>query len=160
MLPDRNLPKAARGPLEGARRLLADGRFDGDDTRTLWTSAGDDDLGLVRLRDLGDSTPVLDLRIRTRRRGRGAGSRAPARLTAYLCEEFRAIRRIEGTTGQDNEAMRRTSRRCGYVKEAHNRDGWPASDGTEVHDAIGCVILPRDWLAGTTTPPAWADEPT
>ncbi|MFE6907823.1 hypothetical protein [Streptomyces erythrochromogenes] len=59
------------------RRWGADGRFDGEDTA-----------GLVRLMDLGDGTPVFDLRIRTRNRGRGIGGRAPARLTAYLFAEF------------------------------------------------------------------------
>ncbi|MFJ7776132.1 hypothetical protein [Streptomyces yangpuensis] len=61
------------------RRRLADGSFDGDDTRTFWITDGDDDLGLVRLMDLGDSTPVFDLRIRTRYRGRGIGGHAVLR---------------------------------------------------------------------------------
>ncbi|MFE7187443.1 GNAT family N-acetyltransferase [Streptomyces erythrochromogenes] len=143
-----------------ARRWVADGRFDADDTRTFWISDGDDPLGLVRLMDLGDRTPVFDLRIRTRYRGRGVGGHALAWLTAYLFAEFPEIRRIEGTTRQDNAAMRRTFRRCGYVKEAHYRDGWPAADGSAVHDAVGYAILRRDWLAGTTTAPAWDDEPS
>ncbi|KOU39541.1 GCN5 family acetyltransferase [Streptomyces sp. WM6373] len=142
-----------------ARQWVADGRFDGDDTRTFWIGDGDDTLGLVRLMDLGDGTPVFDLRIRTRDRGRGVGGHALTWLTAYLFAEFPRILRIEGTTRQDNAAMRRTFRRCGYVKEAHYRDGWPGTDGT-VHDAVGYAVLRRDWLTGTTTPPAWHDEPS
>ncbi|KOU83136.1 GCN5 family acetyltransferase [Streptomyces sp. XY58] len=142
-----------------ARQWVADGRFDGDDTRTFWIGDGDDTLGLVRLMDLGDGTPVFDLRIRTRYRGRGVGGHALTWLTAYLFAEFPRILRIEGTTRQDNAAMRRTFRRCGYVKEAHYRDGWPGTDGT-VHDAVGYAVLRRDWLTGTTTPPAWHDEPS
>jgi RimJ/RimL family protein N-acetyltransferase len=42
-------------------------------------------------------------------------------MTGYLFTEFPGIRRIEGTTRADNHAMRRTFRRCGYVKEAHWR---------------------------------------
>ncbi|MFD5617219.1 GNAT family N-acetyltransferase [Streptomyces yangpuensis] len=141
------------------RSRLADGRFDGDDTRTFWITDGDDVLGLVRLMDLGDGTPVFDLRIRTRYRGQGVGGHALAWLTAYLFAEFPGIRRIEGTTRQDNTAMRRTFRRCGYVKEAHYRDGWPAADGSAVHDAVGYAILRRDWLTGTATLPTWDDEP-
>ncbi|MFJ9595408.1 GNAT family N-acetyltransferase [Streptomyces virginiae] len=144
---------------EQARRWVAEGRFDGDDTRTFWIGDGDDTLGLVRLTDLGDGTPVFDLRIRTRYRGRGVGGHALAWLTAYLFAEFPRILRIEGTTRQDNAAMRRTFRRCGYVKEAHYRDGWPGTDGT-LHDAVGYAVLRRDWLTGTTTPPAWHDEPS
>ncbi|KOU65916.1 GCN5 family acetyltransferase [Streptomyces sp. XY413] len=142
-----------------ARQWVADGRFDGDDTRTFWIGDGDDTLGVVRLMDLGDGTPVFDLRIRTRYRGRGVGGHALTWLTAYLFAEFPRILRIEGTTRQDNAAMRRTFRRCGYVKEAHYRDGWPGTDGT-VHDAVGYAVLRRDWLTGTTTPPAWHDEPS
>jgi len=69
------------------------------------------------------------------------------------------MRRIEGTTRQDNRAMRRLFLRCGYAKEAHYRDAWPAQDGT-IHDAVGYAILRRDWSAGTVTPPQWDDEAT
>ncbi|MFJ3975194.1 hypothetical protein [Streptomyces sp. NPDC090021] len=40
------------------RRLPADGRFDGDDTRPFRITDGAEVLGLVRLMDLGNSTPV------------------------------------------------------------------------------------------------------
>ncbi|MFI5545390.1 GNAT family N-acetyltransferase [Streptomyces sp. NPDC051815] len=142
-----------------ARQWIAEGRYCNDGNRTFWITAGGEDIGLVRLMDLGDSTPVFDLRIRTAHRGRGAGAHALDWLTRYLFTEFPGIRRIEGTTRRDNTAMRRTFLRCGYVKEAHYRDGWPSADGTAVHDAVGYAILRRDWLTGTTTLPAWDDEP-
>jgi hypothetical protein len=72
--------------------------------------------------------------------------------------ESPGIRRIEGTTRQDNQAMRRTFRKCGYVKEAHYRQAWPAPDGT-IRDAVGYAILRADWQAGSITPPDWDDEP-
>ncbi|MGW7435296.1 GNAT family N-acetyltransferase [Streptomyces sp. NPDC054849] len=142
-----------------AQRWVADGRYSGDGNRAFWITTGDDTLGLIRLMDVGDETPVFDLRIGSRYRGRGVGARALTWLTRYLFTEFPLIRRIEGTTRQDNVAMRRTFQRCGYVKEAHYRDGWPGTDGT-VHDAVGYAILRRDWLAGTATAPDWNDEDT
>ena len=113
-------------------------------------------VGLIRLLDLGDDTPLFDLRIRAASRGKGLGTSALRWLTGYLFNEFPSIRRIEGTTRQDNLAMRRTFRKCGYVKEAHYRQAWPSRDGT-VYDAVGYAILRSDWQAGTVTPPDWAD---
>jgi hypothetical protein len=44
--------------------------------------------------------------------------------------------------------------RCGYVKEAHYRQGWPDQDGV-VHDGIGHALLRQDRERGTTTPVDW-----
>lgn len=142
---------------EQARQWVSDGRYDSDENRAFWITSGHDSLGLIRLMDLGDDTPLFDLRIRSRYRGLGLGTRAVTWLTRYLFTEFPRIRRIEGNTRQDNVPMRRTFRRCGYVKEAHYRDAWPAAEGA-VHDAVGYAILRRDWLAGSTTAPDWNDE--
>ena len=120
--------------------------------------AGERD-GLVRLMDLCDDTPLFDLRIRSEHRGRGLGGQALPWLTRYVFTEFPQVQRFEGTTRQDNLAMRRTFQKCGYVKEAHYRDAWPTSDG-EVRDAVGYAILRRDWLSGSTTVPDWNDECT
>jgi hypothetical protein len=65
--------------------------------------------------------------------------------------------RVEGTTRQDNRAMRRAFQQAGYAKEAHYREAWPV-DGGEVYDAVGYAVLTRDWLAGATTTPEWHDE--
>ncbi|GGR89568.1 hypothetical protein Snoj_63040 [Streptomyces nojiriensis] len=59
---------------EQARQWAAEGRFDNAETRSFWIDGGGEALGLVRLMDLGDSTPVFDLRIRSRYRGRGIGA--------------------------------------------------------------------------------------
>ena len=91
-------------------------------------------------------------------RGRGIGTRALAWLTEHVFTTAAGASRIEGTTRQDNVAMRRLFRRGGYVKESHYRDGWPDPDGN-LHDAIGYAILRRDWLAGPTTVLRWDDEP-
>jgi RimJ/RimL family protein N-acetyltransferase len=101
---------------------------------------------------------MFDLRIRAAHRGQGLGTHALRWLTSYLFTEFPGIRRIEGTTRQDNHAMRRTFRTCGYVKEAHYRQAWSAPGGT-FYDAVGYAILRSDWNASTITPPQWDDEP-
>jgi RimJ/RimL family protein N-acetyltransferase len=137
---------------------VADGEYDSATERTFWITQQGDRAGLVHLWDLADPTPMFDLRVRAADRGRGIGSHAVTWLTAYIFSRFPQATRIEATTRQDNVAMRRAMLRAGYVKESHYRDAWPGEGGT-VHDAIGYAILRRDWLAGTTTPVRWDDEP-
>jgi RimJ/RimL family protein N-acetyltransferase len=142
------------------RQRVAAGDYDNNRTRAFWigTDTGTE-AGLIRLFDMGDDTPLFELRIRAAYRGMGLGSVALRWLTGYLFTEFPQVRRIEGTTRQDNRAMRRTFTRCGYVKEAHWRQAWAGRDGTR-YDAIGYAILRGDWETGTVTPPDWDDEPS
>lgn len=140
------------------RAGVAGGYYDGGSARTYWIVAGDERVGLIRLFDLGDATPMFDLRIRAAHRGQGIGGRALGWLTGHVFAAAPGAARIEGTTRQDNTAMRRAFRRAGWVKEAHYRDAWPASGGA-VYDAIGYAILRRDWESGTVTVPRWDDEP-
>ncbi|NUP82460.1 MAG: GNAT family N-acetyltransferase [Nonomuraea sp.] len=139
-------------------RRAAEGAYDNDESRTFWVMADGERAGLVRLQDLGDDTPMFDLRVGKAWRGRGIGTRAVAWLTGHLFTELPGITRIEGTTRQDNHAMRAAFRKNGYAKEAHYRESWPTPDGT-LRDAVGYAILRRDWLAGTVTLPDWHDEP-
>jgi RimJ/RimL family protein N-acetyltransferase len=118
-----------------------------------WVVDGDR-VGLVRLFDLDDGTPLFDLRVSSAARGRGAGTSAVRWLTGHVFTHY-GTNRIEGTTRDDNHAMRRVFTKAGYVKEAHYRDAWPAVDGT--HDSVGYAILRRDWETGVTTPVNWAD---
>jgi RimJ/RimL family protein N-acetyltransferase len=111
-------------------------------------------LGLVRLMDLDDGTPLFDLRVTAAARGRGVGEAAVRWLTAHVFTNYDTDR-IEGTTRQDNHAMRRVFAKTGYVKEAHYREAWPSAEGPR--DSIGYAILRRDWATGTTTPVNWAD---
>ncbi|MGP3914469.1 GNAT family N-acetyltransferase [Nonomuraea sp. 10N515B] len=149
---------AGRQDRETVLRFAAEGRYDDGETRTFWVLAAGERAGLVKLQDLADDTPMFDLRVRQAWRGRGLGAAAVAWLTGYLFTELPEVLRIEGTTRQDNHAMRAVFRKSGYAKEAHYREAWPAPDGTR-HDAVGYAILRRDWLSGTVTPPDWDDEP-
>jgi hypothetical protein len=75
-----------------------------------------------------------------------------------LDDDTHDVDRLEGTTRQDNVAMRRTFRAVGFVKEAHYGCGWPARDG-RLLDAVGYALLRTDWREGTTTLVDWDDEP-
>ena len=66
------------------------------------------------------------------------------------------VHRFEGQTREDNVAMRRTFLRCGWLKEAHYREGWPV-DGGEPLASVAYAILRRDWRSGTTTTFVWED---
>ncbi|GAA3706545.1 hypothetical protein GCM10022224_085120 [Nonomuraea antimicrobica] len=141
------------------RRRVEEGRYDDAENRTFWLLADGERAGLVRLFDLTDGTPMFDLRVGEAWRGRGLGTAAVRLLTSYVFTEFPEATRIEGSTRKDNVAMRVVFLRCGYVKESHYRESWPAPDGT-VHDSVGYAILRRDWQSGTVTLPDWDDEPT
>lgn len=152
----------SRPSRQTAEAWIAAGRFTGSGVRSFWIrTAGDAPAssaepakvaaGIVTLRDLGDPTPLFDLRLRSAYRGRGLGSAAVRWLTEYLFTEFQEIRRIEAHTRRDNIAMQHVLERCGYVREAHHRQAWPGSDGS-VHDSFGYAILRQDWQSGETTP--------
>jgi RimJ/RimL family protein N-acetyltransferase len=148
---------ARERPDEILQRIV-DGYYEAPDVRTFWIVLHEENVGMIRLFDLGDDTPMFDLRIGSAHRGKGFGSRALAWLTEYIFRSFPEVYRIEGTTRQDNEVMRRTFRACGFAKEAHYRDAWSGPDGRP-YDAVGYAILRRDWISGTVTIPRWNDEP-
>ncbi|MEW9554528.1 GNAT family N-acetyltransferase [Nonomuraea sp. NPDC050783] len=142
---------------ETVRRRAAEGGYDDASNRTFWILADGERAGLVRLQDLDEDTPMFDLRVRAAWRGRGIGTAAVGWLTRHVFTELPEVNRIEGTTRQDNHAMRAAFRRNGYAKEAHYRQAWPAPDGT-LRDAVGYAILRGDWLSGRVTAPDWDDE--
>lgn len=140
--------------------LVADrirqGYYDGAGSSTFWVFEAEQRLGLVRLTDLDDDTPMFDVRLRETARGRGVGTRVVSRVTGHVFSTYGHARRIEATTRQDNIAMRRVLERCGYVQEAHYRDAWPGPTN-EVHDAVGYAILRTDWSTGTAHA-SWRDD--
>lgn len=54
--------------------------------------------------------------------------------------------------------MRKTFVRCGWLKEAHYRDGWTVEGGEPVV-SVAYSILRRDWESGRTTTFVWDDLP-
>ncbi|MEX0869456.1 MAG: GNAT family N-acetyltransferase [Nitriliruptoraceae bacterium] len=136
---------------------LREGYYDGPGRATFLVTEGAQRVDLVRVEDLDDPTPTFDLRIASTHRGRGIGVAALRELARWVFDTHH-VERLEGTTRQDNVAMRRTFRSVGFVKEAHYRRGWPTPDG-RVLDAIGYALLRADWRDGTTTPVNWHDEP-
>jgi RimJ/RimL family protein N-acetyltransferase len=120
----------------------------GDDT--FWIVDDGATVGLVRLLDLDDiddgGNPLFDLRVTAAARGRGVGEAAVRWLTDHIFTNH-ATNRIEGTTREDNHAMRRVFDKTGYVQEAHYREAWPAPE--RVYDSVGYAILRRDWRSGT-----------
>lgn len=136
-----------------------DGGFDTSGDRECWWALhGGEQVGLLVIFDLGDPTPMFDLRIAARCRAKGYGTATLRWLTTRIFSRWSDKERIEATTRADNWAMRAVFARCGYAKEAHYRRAWSGVDGA--HDAVGYAILRSDWLTGMTTPVDWNDEPT
>jgi RimJ/RimL family protein N-acetyltransferase len=141
-----------------ARERILSGEFDGDHDRTYWIVAAAARIGMVHIEDLGNGSPLFDLRLRASHRGQGLGTAAVKWLTATVFDEFPDLNRLEATTRQDNVAMRRVLVKCGFTKEAHYRQEWPSENGLR-YDSIGYGILRGDWATGVTTPVNWDDGP-
>ena len=133
-----------RPSAEAVRERLAAGFYDGPDARTFWIVDGGERVGIVRLFDLGEDTPMFDLRLRAAYRGRGLGCAAVRWLTGHLFAELPHAHRVEATTRADNWAMRRVLDGCGYQQEAYYRQAWPLPDGTR-QDSVGYAVLRPEW---------------
>lgn len=103
-----------------------------------------------------DSIPLLDIKILSKYRGSGVGTKVVKWLVEYIFTQLSDKERIESYTRQDNYAMRCVFHKCGFVKEAHHRKSWRDKNG-ELYDAIGYGITKEDWQNGETTPVAWND---
>ncbi|MBU8792950.1 GNAT family N-acetyltransferase [Micrococcus luteus] len=143
-----------------AEKAVDGGAWEDEDHRTFWIEHPEHGrVGVVRLEDLTDPTPLFDLRVAERFRGRGLGAQILTALTRHVFETMPAVDRFEGQTREDNVPMLRTFRRAGWVKEAHYRRGWPV-DGGEPLASVAYAMLRQDWASGTTTPvPADVDAP-
>ncbi|WP_410768902.1 GNAT family N-acetyltransferase [Fontibacillus sp. BL9] len=142
------------------REQILSGRYDStEEKKTFWIV--DDKgarIGLLRVFDLEDPTPMFDIRIGARHRGQGNGVRAVKKLVEYLFSNYDDKIRLEGHTRADNYAMRKTFHNAGFVKEAFHRQSWPSEDG-KIHDCIGYAILKSDWTENKTTQINWNDFP-
>jgi RimJ/RimL family protein N-acetyltransferase len=123
------------------RGRLEAGHFFGTDSQSCWIRGdGPEPLGLGRVYDLSDMTPLLDLRVAAAVRGRGVGTLALRGLTLWLFSEYPEAGRLGGYTRHDNLAMRRVFEKCGFQQEALHRRAWRV-DGAEPVDAVGYAIL-------------------
>jgi len=142
----------SRPTAEQVAEAIRAGSWDSDDTATFWIDdERDGRVGVLRLDDLGDATAMVDLRLAEGARGRGHGCAALRLATDHVFSRYPAVLRFEGQTREDNTAMRRVFERCGWVFEAHYRDGWPV-DGGEPVASVAYSVLRRDWARGITTP--------
>jgi RimJ/RimL family protein N-acetyltransferase len=122
-------------------RARLESGFLGDDAKAFWIRGeSDEPLGLGRIFDLSDMTPLLDLRIAASARGRGVGTLALRGLTLWLFSEYPKVGRLGGYTRSDNVAMRRVFQKCGFQIEAQHRKAWRV-DGGEPLDAVCYAIL-------------------
>ncbi|WP_247828705.1 GNAT family N-acetyltransferase [Arthrobacter antioxidans] len=147
-------PHPARKAVEAA---IAKGAYRDEDNDSFWihhTEHGR--IGFLRFEDFRDPTPMFDLRLDGRFRGRGLGVEVLQAATHHLFTARPDIHRFEGQTREDNIAMRKTFMRCGWLKEAHYREGWPVHGGEPVA-SVAYAILRRDWETGQTTTFVWED---
>lgn len=142
---------------EEVRQRIADGYFIREETETFWLVHSElGRIGIVRLEDLRDETPMFDLRLASRFRGRGLGLEALIAITAHVFSSTRA-NRLEGQTREDNHAMRSVFDRAGWTKEAHFRRSWPAI-GSDPLDSVGYAVLREEWETGVVNELHWHDR--
>lgn len=135
---------------------IAEGAFRDDDNDSYWLDHTEHGrIGFFRFEDLSEPTPLFDLRLDERFRGRGLSAPVLRAATERVFTTSEAAR-FEGQTREDNIAMRRTFLRCGWVKEAHYREGWPV-EGSRAVASVAYAILRRDWESGQTTTFTWED---
>lgn len=131
--------------------------YTGDDCKTFWVILDQDTkVGMIRIHDLQDGSPLFDIRILSKYKGMGFGTSTVNWFVDYIFNNYPDKERIEGTTRQDNYAMRCVFHKCGFVKEAHYRKGWECESG-KLYDAIGYGITKEDWQNGKITPVNWND---
>jgi RimJ/RimL family protein N-acetyltransferase len=123
------------------RGRLESGHFFGGASRSFWIRAeGEEPLGLARVFDLEDVTPLIDLRLATLARGRGIGTLSLRGLSRWVFSEYPETGRLGGYTRHDNLAMRRVFEKCGFLQEAQHRRAWRVPGAAPV-DAVGYALL-------------------
>ena len=139
---------------ETVRERIANGYFVDEENETFWIVHSElGKIGLVRLEDLRDDTPMFDLRLAGRFRGRGLGIEVLEAIAAHIFSNTPAIR-LEGQTREDNHAMRSVFDRAGWTKEAHYRRSWPVAGGDPL-DSVGYAVLREEWETGVVNELHW-----
>ncbi len=141
---------------EDVEVAIAEGAYRDEDNDSFWVEHEESGrIGFLRFEDLSEGAPLFDLRLDTQYRGRGLGVEVLRAATHHVFTTM-TVNRFEGQTREDNIAMRKIFLRCGWLKEAHYRQGWPVEAGDPVASAA-YAILRRDWETGETTPFVWED---
>lgn len=136
---------------------ISDGAYRDEDNDSFWIDHCElGRIGFFRLEDLSDEAPLFDLRLDAALRGRGLGVQVLRAATDHVFSTMSGVNRFEGQTREDNAAMRKTFLRCGWLKEAHYREGWPVDGGPPLA-SVAYSILRRDWETGRTTTFVWED---
>ncbi|WP_328284299.1 GNAT family N-acetyltransferase [Brevibacterium sp. UCMA 11752] len=142
----------------GVEERIESGAFRSDDYDTFWLQHEQlGSLGIVRLEDLTDDTPMFDLRLATELRGQGLGTECLRAITDHVLMTM-DVDRFEGNTRDDNIAMRSTFIRAGWSKEAHYRRAWPVA-GRTPRDSVAYAILREEWKSGAGINVHWHDLP-
>lgn len=142
---------------ERVRASYENNYFTGGDCRTFWVVADENTkIGMVRMYDLENGDPLFDIRILSKYKGNGIGTKTIKWMVDFIFSNYPDKERIEANTRQDNYAMRSVFNKCGFVKEAHHRKAWVGSDGV-TYDAIGYGIIKEDWMDGKVTLVNWDD---
>jgi RimJ/RimL family protein N-acetyltransferase len=140
-----------------AMKAIKEGHFSGEENQTFWIVNNESEkmgvLKLFEMDDLEDGSPLFDLRILNVFQGQGLGQAAVTWLTEYIFTNY-PPNRIEGTTRADNLSMRKVFQKCGYAKEGHYRQSWPAANGKLI-DTVRYAILKKDWQSGEQTIVNW-----
>lgn len=142
---------------EQVEAAIAEGAFRDEDNASFWIEHDEHGrIGFLRLEDLTDGAPLFDLRLDAPFRERGLGQEILRVAADHVFTTMPEVNRFEGQTREDNIAMRKTFLRCGWVKEAHYRQGWPVEGGEPVA-SVAYGLLRQDWESGQTTTFAWED---
>lgn len=142
---------------ENIETSISEGAYRDEDNESFWIDhAKHGRVGFLRLEDLSDGAPLFDLRLEGPFRNRSLGPEILRAAAQHVFTTMPNVNRFEGQTREDNTPMRKTFLRCGWVKEAHYREGWPVDGGAPVA-SVAYAILRRDWETGQTTTLVWED---
>lgn len=123
---------------------IAAGSFVGDGVASFWVQLAGERVGILRLFDLDDLTPLFDLRIGSDHRGEGLGTATLRFGTQHVFDTRPNAQRFGGYTRHDNHAMRAVFENLGFTHEARHREAWRTAEGDFV-DSVGYAVLRREW---------------
>ncbi len=96
------------------------------------------------LKNIDNETPLFDIRIASKFRKKGIGSAVVKFMLHYVFKNYNLIRKVEGTTREDNMGMQKVFQKVGFTKVAQFRKDWKGKDGVW-HDTIGYDILKEEF---------------